>query len=113
MIKLIVVAGSTSQKLAEFFANRGTFEIVAVYDNLANNVNQIQNKVIISDKLLYLYNDSEETNMNIKSDMQILGNLLSNDSFFKPGEIVFMTTASAQAKLAIKFFEASSVCVSM
>ena len=104
MVKLIVVAGSTSQKLAEFFANRGTFEIVAVYDNLANNVNQIQNKVIVSDKLLYLYNDSEETNMNIKSDMQILGNLLSNDSFFKPGEIVFMTTASAQAKLAIKFF---------
>ena len=104
MVKLIVIAGSGSQKLADFFENRGTFEIVAVYDNLTNNVNQIQNKVIVSDKLLYLYNDSEEASMNIKSDMQVLGNLLGHDSFFKPGEIVFMTTASQQAKLATKFF---------
>lgn len=54
MVKLIVVAGSTSQKLAEFFANRGTFEIVAVYDNLANNVNQIQNKVIVSEAFVFV-----------------------------------------------------------
>lgn len=103
MIKLIVVAGSSSQKLAEFFSKRGTFEIVSVYENLTDNVNQIQNRVTISDKLLYLYNDHEES-VNVKSDMQILGNLLKHDSFFKPGEIVFMTTSSQQAKQAIKFF---------
>lgn len=104
MVKLIVVAGSSSQKLADFFEKRGTFEIVAVYDNLMNNVNQIQNKVIIADKLLYLYNDNEEFSMNVKGDMQILSNLLTKDSFFKPGEIVFMTTSSPLAKQATKFF---------
>ena len=100
MVKLIVVAGSSCQKLAEFFKKRGTFEIVAVYDNLMNNVNQIQNKVIVADKLLYLYNDAEESSMNIKGDMQILNNLLTKDSFFKPGEIVFMTSTSPLAKQA-------------
>lgn len=104
MVKLIVIAGSNSQKLADFFEKRGTFEIVEVYDSLTSSVNQIQNKVITSDKLLYLYNDSEDTNMNIKSDMQILGNLLNNDSFFKPGEIIFMSKASQQSTLATKFF---------
>lgn len=104
MVKLIVVAGSSCQKLAEFFEKRGTFEIVAVYDNLMNNVNQIQNKVIVADKLLYLYNDAEESNMNIKADMQILNNLLTKDSFFKPGEIVFMTSTSQLATQATKFF---------
>ena len=104
MVKLIVVAGSSCQKLAEFFKKRGTFEIVAVYDNLMNNVNQIQNKVIVADKLLYLYNDAEESSMNIKGDMQILNNLLTKDSFFKPGEIVFMTSTSPLAKQATKFF---------
>lgn len=104
MIKLIVVAGSSSDALAKFFEKRGTFEIVAAYDTLTDNVDQIQNKVVIADRLLYLYNDRDETGMNIKSDMQILSNLLKNDSFFKPGEIVFMTSASDQAKLATKFF---------
>lgn len=104
MVKLIVVAGASSKKLAEFFDKRGTFEIEFVYENLTDNLNQIQNKVVVADKLLYLYNDSEEQTINIKSDMQILGNLLKNDSFFKPGEIVFMTSNSEQAKLATKFF---------
>lgn len=104
MIRLIIVAGSNSENLAKFFDKRGVFEIVATYDNLSSNVSQIQNKVIAADKLLYLFNTAESSDMNIKDDMQVLSTFLKNDIFFKPGEIVFMTDKSDLAKVAIKFF---------
>lgn len=104
MIRLIIVAGSNTENLAKFFEKRGTFEIVAAYDSLSKNVSQIQNKVIAADKLLYLFNTAEASDMNIKDDMQVLSTYLKNDIFFKPGEIVFMTDKSDLAKVAVRFF---------
>lgn len=106
MIKLLIVSSLKSKELGEFLAQRGTFEIYKCYDSLSNNVADIQNSIVKVDKMLYLYqlDDNGNSNINIRSDMQLLQTMLLNAAFFSPGEIVFMTQDDEQCKQAERYF---------
>ena len=103
MIKLMIVAGNSTDKLADFLENRGTFSVQNRYDNFSN-LDEIQNEIINVDKLLYLYKDSENSDVSIKSEMQALKTLLGTSGFFTVREIVFMLGTSDESKTAIRYF---------
>lgn len=107
MLKLMLVAGDRVDALVDFFTEQGTFSIECAYNNLTDNADDIQSKIIRVDKFLYIYNVTEtgEPTLNIKSDMQFLRNLLTSDGYFRPGEIIFLSNNSSTAKDAVMFFK--------
>lgn len=107
MISLMVVAGDSTDRLADFLAQRGTFSVDEAYNNLVDNITILQNKIVNVDKLLYLYSVDEitkESDINIKGDMQVLRNLLINEGFFKPSEIIFISGGGETAQQAVQYF---------
>lgn len=106
MIKLLIVSSLRSKELGEFLTQRGAFEVEQYYSSLSADVADIQNQIIKVDKTLYLYQLDEEgnSNVNIRSDMQVLQGLLKSNTFFDPGEIIFMTQNSLQCAQAEKYF---------
>lgn len=106
MIKLMLMAGSNSQKLADFLCKRGTFDVTNMYPSLKDSLNDIQTKVIRVDKFLYLYNpSSQDEGFDIRADMRVLDGLLRDTSFFTPGEVIFMLRASEESAIAMKYFK--------
>lgn len=107
MIKLLVVAGGSTNKLASFLAKRGTFEIEHSFETLSDNVVSIQNQIIKTDKMLYLYQTSVsgyDDGINIKADMQALRAMILEEGFFNPGEVIFVTGKSEECAQAVKYF---------
>lgn len=111
MIRLVIVGGSSSERLAEFMKSHGTFELIDHYSSLTDNLTLIQAKIIDTDKLLYLYHVDEasgDADINIKSDMQALRTLLGNEdsrAFFKVGEIDFVTGTGKMSSSAVRYFK--------
>lgn len=107
MIRLMVVAGDRVDNLVDFFSKQGTFEVECAYNNLTDNIDDIHSKIIRVDKMLYIYPVSEDNTpvIDIKSDMQLLRNLLQSDGFFRPGEIIFLANNSEVANSAVKYFQ--------
>ena len=103
MIKLMLVAGENSEKLAMFLEQRGTFSVEFWTPNLAN-VEELQNKIIKVDKMLYLY-QTGNASVNIKSEMHTLQILIRSDGFFDPGEIVFIAKKSDETDIALRYFK--------
>lgn len=106
MIKLLIVSSLRSKELGDFLTERGTFDVEGCYTSLSADSALIQNQIIKVDKTLYLYQLDEDgnSNVNIRSDMQVLQELLKNNSFFNPGEIIFMTQNSLQCSQAERYF---------
>lgn len=104
MIRLLIISTQKHKELGEFLAARGAFEIVGCYSSLSTNAVDIQNNILKVDKTLYLYQDDGTPDINIRSDMQMLQCMLENNSFFVPGEIVFMTQNTHQGKQAERYF---------
>ena len=103
MIKLMLVAGENSEKLAMFLEQRGTFSVEFWTPDLAN-VEELQNKIIKVDKMLYLY-QTGNVSVNIKSEMHTLQALIHSDGFFDPGEIVFIAKESDETDVALRYFK--------
>ena len=105
MIRLLVISTSQYKELGKFLANRGTFSIEGCYNSLSSNAVDVQNNILKVDKTLYLYQPEESgMNVNIRADMQILQKMISENAFFVPGEIVFMTQNTEQCKQAERYF---------
>lgn len=106
MIRLLIISTQKHKELGEFLTARGAFEIVGCYNSLSANAVDIQNNILKVDKTLYLYQDDKDgtLDINIRSDMQMLQGMLKNNSFFVPGEIVFMTQNTLQGKQAERYF---------
>lgn len=106
MIKLLLVSSLRSKELGDFLTERGAFEVYGCYSSLSSDVAEIQNQIIKVDKTLYLYqlDDEGNSNVNIRADMQVLQGLLNNNTFFNPGEIIFMTQNSLQCEQAERYF---------
>lgn len=106
MIRLLVISSMRSRELGEFLSQRGTFEIYRCYSSLSSNVADLQNNIIKVDKTLYLYQLDEDgnSNVNIRADMQLLQKMMKGNSFFNPGEIVFMTQDDEQSRQAERYF---------
>lgn len=106
MINLMIVAGGNSGNLATFLQQRGTFNVEFVYNDLHSNVDELSGQIVRVDKLVYLYQvDSEgNSNTNIRADMQTLRELLKNNGFFKPTEIIFLCGEGEQYSQARKYF---------
>lgn len=107
MIKILVISNLKCNDLSEFLGDRGTFDVVARFTSISENIQAIQNDIIKVDKMLYLYQTDDEGvfGVNFKSEMQYLQKLLESNSFFDPGDIVFLTQTSSQCKKAVKYFE--------
>lgn len=111
MIRLLIVGGDSHERLASFMESRGTFEIVDSFNNLADNLTLIQAKIIDVDKLLYLYHVDETdgtADINIRADMQALRDLLGtagSRTFFKVGEIDFVTGTGKHSNAAVRYFK--------
>lgn len=103
MIKLMIVAGDSSDKLANFLEQRGTFSVECSFPDLSN-IEGIHDKIIKVDKFLYLYRQ-KDTITSIKNEMQTLQQLLSGGSFFSPGEIIFIVRDEDDSVMALKYFK--------
>lgn len=102
MKSIMIIAGDKTEKLADFFTERGAFSVDYAYNSLSTNVVQIRDAIINVDKLLYVYQDG----INIKADMQVLKESLSNGAFFTVKEMVFVTSDDEEAVVAKKYFSA-------
>ena len=102
MKSIMIIAGDKTEKLADFFTERGAFSVDYAYNSLSTNVVQIRDAIINVDKLLYVYQDG----INIKADMQVLKESLSNGAFFTVKEMVFVTSDDEEAVVAKKYFNA-------
>ena len=100
----MLVAGERTEKLAKFMEDKGTFSVEFAYESLSINLAQIKDSIISVDKMLYLY---QPGSISIRSDMQILKDLLSQNGFFNANEIIFAVTESSDQKKAISYFEAA------
>lgn len=109
MIKLMIVAGNQASKLAEHLNSTGAFRVDFVYRSLIADQEKIKNSIIKVDKLLYVYQAEEmggQGILSIRSDMAILRNLLTSESFFSANEIIFMQKNGPLAKQASDYFNA-------
>lgn len=104
MINLMLIAGDRTEKLATFMEDRGTFTVEFAFDSLSMNLGQIKDSIINVDKLMYLYQPS---NVSIRSEMQLLKELLSQNGFFNASEIIFAVTTTDDSEKAIQYFEAA------
>ena len=102
MKSIMIIAGDKTEKLADFFTERGAFSVDYAYNSLSTNVVQIRDAIINVDKLLYVYQDG----INIKADMQVLKESLSNGAFFTVKEMIFVTSDDEESVVAKKYFNA-------
>lgn len=108
MIKLMVIAGNNSKNLAKFLEQRGTFSVDYVYNNLADNAQDLLVSVLKVDKLVYVYQINEKTRqaeMNVRLDMQTLRSMLRHNKFFQAHEIVFLCNNSEYSLQAKQYFK--------
>lgn len=103
MDKILVISNVRCSELGKFIEQRGTFKVAGCYNSLSENVVDIQNRIFEVAKTIYLY-QPEEGATNIRADMQVLQTMIKGNSFFKPGEIVFMTRTSPQCRQAERYF---------
>lgn len=106
MVSLMIVAGGNSENLATFLQQRGTFNVEFVYNDLHSNVDELSGQIVRVDKLVYLYQVDADgnSNTNIRADMQTLRELLDNNGFFKPTEIIFLCGEGEEYAQARKYF---------
>lgn len=107
MIKMMLVAGNNSKSLATFLEQRGTFTLDFIYNDLNGNRDELLRQVIKVDKFVYVYRIDEETksaSMNIRLDMQSLREMLVNNKFFRPEEILFLCGSGKVYNQAKKYF---------
>lgn len=107
MINMMIVAGESSENLANFLTQRGTFTVDFVFNDIHSNLDEIMNQIIKVDKMLYLYQSDDETgsaNTNVRMDMQALQRLLTHNSFFGVGEIIFLCNAGDLSTQAKRYF---------
>lgn len=100
MIKLAIVAGEKTDKLATFMRERGTFEVSFQYNNLHDNLDKIQNQIVKVDKFLYVYQGENS----IRQEMQVLRQLTQGSGFFTAKEFIMMGVKGEQTDIAFKFF---------
>lgn len=104
MINIMLVAGDRTDKLATFFKMRNAFSVSVACESLSSNVTQIKDSIISVNSLLYFY---QESSINIRTDMQILKDLLTSNSFFTVGEIIFIISESNTSEKAINYIKAA------
>lgn len=101
MIKVMLVAGKDTKKLANFLSSRGTYEIERSYPSLFAEEEQILNSIIHVNKLVYVYRDTTQP---LRKDMQLLIQLLGTDNFFRADEVIFIASEAKEADQAVAFF---------
>ena len=106
MINVMLVAGDNTPKLAEFLVQRGTFSLDFSYRSLTEEVMHVKDSIINVDKLIYLLDDQQ---INIRTEMQLLKELLTSEGFFTVREIIFIVTENTEADKAIRYFNAVMV----
>lgn len=104
MINIMLVAGDKTDKLAKFFKMRNAFSVSMACESLSSNVAQIKDSIINVNTLLYFY---QESSINIRTDMQILKELLSDNNFFTVGEIIFIIAENENSDKAVNYFKAA------
>lgn len=107
MIKLLIVAGSDTTKLAKYLEEKGSFSVEFQFESLAEQMDEVKNSIIRVDKMLYIYKEENS----LRDDMQVLTELLEKDSFFSVGEIIFVQKKNEESKNALKYFTtAMDIC---
>lgn len=109
MIKLMLIAGSKTDELADFLTQRGTFVVDFKYQSLNSAADSVLSSIIKVDKFVYVYNVNTENasaSTNIRSDMQVLQNMLTHNGFFSAGEFIFLTGTGEVESQAKKYFSA-------
>ena len=101
MIKVMLVAGRDTKKLANFLSSRGTYEIERSYTSLFAEEEQILNSIIHVNKLVYVYRDAAQP---LRKDMQLLIQLLGADNFFRADGVIFIASEAKEADQAVAFF---------
>jgi len=87
MIKLFLVSNKDLSNIASFLNSKGAFDVPYKYENMTEALKQTENQIIKVDKLLYVCPDDIQL---VRSDMQSLHSILSNNAFFQVSEVVFV-----------------------
>lgn len=102
MISIMLVAGEKTEKLAKFLQQKGTFDIECSYNSLSEEINTIKDNIINVDKLVYLLDNQV---LNIRTEMQLLKDLLTVEGFFTTREIIFIVTNNVDVDKALRYFK--------
>lgn len=101
MIDLMLVAGDKTNDLKEYINRRDAMCVKHFIPNLAGHKTALMNTVINVDKLIYVYQD---TNINIRQDMDLLNSLLTETHFFNVGEIIFFIKVTEETEKGLDYF---------
>lgn len=102
MIRLVIVAGAQTQKLAEHLEKSGAFSVTSAFNSLVRNQSVLKSSIIRADKMLFVFNEND---LNIKEEMSVLQDIMVNGSFFSIKEILFVQKENAQSEKAQLYFE--------
>ena len=103
MINIMLVAGEKTSSLANFLEQRGTCSVEYSYNSLTEEIVAIRDCIINVDKLVYLL---DKQTVNIRTEMQLLKELLTLEGFFTVREILFLVTENVDTDKAIRYFKA-------
>lgn len=103
MINIMLIAGDKTEKLSEFLIQKGTFNLEYAFNSLSEDIHTIRDSIINVDKLVYLF---DKQNINIRTEMQLLKELLNDEGFFTVREILFIVTDTNESDKAIRYFKA-------
>ena len=101
MIRIMLVAGDQTSKLAEYFKQRGSFDVTYSFSSISRYITNIQHQMIKVDKLVYVYQDDS---INIRADMDALGKLLGS-TFFSIDKIDFFVKETEETLKGIANFK--------
>ncbi len=102
MINVMLIAGDKTEKLSKFLQQKGTFDIEYAYRSLTEEIVSIKDNIVNVDKLVYLLDNQI---LNIRTEMQLLKELLTTEGFFTAREIIFIVTENVDTDKAIKYFK--------
>lgn len=101
MIDLMLVAGNKTNDLKDYINRRDAMSVKHAIPNLAGYRTVLMNTIINVDKLIYIYQD---TNINIRQDMDLLNSLLTETHFFNVGEIIFFIKVTDETEKGLDYF---------
>ncbi|MCM1172509.1 MAG: hypothetical protein NC393_10320 [Clostridium sp.] len=106
MINIMLIAGDKTEKLSEFLKQRGTFNIDYEFSSLMEDILEIKDSIISVDKLVYLL---DEQTLNMRAEMKLLKELLTEDGFFTVREILFIITERDGTDKAVRCLDVYNV----
>lgn len=102
-MKMLIIGGQTGLEFAKFVkeASGGSIEVNSKYTSLSIDESDLKNNLIRADKFVYIISESK----NMKNDLRVLNQLMSNRTFFNVKEMFIFGISSDNVNECIKNYK--------